>query len=342
MNYSFPIHIKPEHLIIDIHPESKPLKKIFSFPSYKSINQIIKEGPRVLQSLSLNNLTQNPLDFQLSSFISKLKKIKFLKQVNIDLEWLSYIHHKDAYHLFAALKHLKNPPKLHFHVNKSHVIFLRSKMLSLCETIKTLKSLPKMQIEISLKIFGLGRNENFKRLLETFSQLKGFISADLNFLYFTDISEIQDLVTPLKNSKSLSKINVALELCTLDPPIKLQNLFERIKEIKALRNSRVEIKKSHTITYSGLQGILSPVKEISKRSHLEIIFDDCVNEITVFDWWSFARALKKMSDSHTVSAKFIGNKGRIPAFLTCLLLFFVAGFVFLLPIIMTLCTGANN
>ncbi len=343
MNYSLPHNAIPPHLALDIKPEStKTPKKILLFPSHKSINQIIKEAPRVLKSLSLNNDTQNPLDFRVSTFIAKLKQIKFLKDLNIDLEWLSYIHHKDAYHLFASLKHLKTPPKLHFHINKSHVLFLRSKMISLCETVKTLQNLPKMKIEISLKILGLGRNENFKRLLETFSQLKGFISADLNFLYFTDISEIQELILTQKNSKSLSKMNVSLELCTLDPPMKFQNLFGSLKEIKSLRNSRVEIKRSHTITYSSLQRILSPLEEIAKKSNLEIILDDCANEITVFEWWSFQRALKEMSHSHKLTANFIGSKGKIPPTLTCLLLCIIASFVILLPIVLTFWTGPNN
>lgn len=344
MNSSLPVHhhhhVNPNHVILNITPEPK-FTKILHYRQNKSIDQTIKEAPPIVQSLSLNNTTQDPLTFQVSAFIAKVKKIKSLKSLNIDLEWLSYIHHKTAHKLFEAVKHLKNPPKLNFDINKSHVIFLKSRILCLWQSLKLLQYFPEMQIKLSLKIVGLGKNENAKRLLETFSRLKGFISANLTFLYFTDISEIQELITTLKTSKSLSKLYMTLDLSTIDPHIKLQNLLECLAGIESLRDTRVYIKKCHTITYSGLQGLLSPLKEIAQKFNLEIVFDDCLNSITVIEWWSFVKALKKLSHPHTIRAKFIGNKGRVPPFLVCAIFLLVIVFVVMFPIILTLSTGAN-
>ncbi len=219
-------HIHPDHLILNIKSPSQPsqITRILPFKTEKRMNHIIKEKSRTFHNFSLKE-SPHPSSLSSCRLISNFKQLKALTCLNIDLIWLFYTQKSIIHLLFESLKHLKDLRQIHFHTDKLYTAFLGRNLKPLCQAISEIDSFPRLKVTLSLSISNFVRKEQLSTLLNGFTKLRCLGSIHLTFSHYDDISRIQQYITLLKTSKSLSQLNLTLDTCRFDDMERLQSLL---------------------------------------------------------------------------------------------------------------------
>jgi len=310
--------VHPQHLILDIQPPQRKMTKLLQYQSHKGAHHSVKECSRAFHKLFLLNFEKNqyhkyPFLIQ-KTIIANLKQIKTLTYLDIEIGSLTFTH-QGLKRLVGSFKHLKSLSVLHFHAILPLDI---SSAVPLCQALKgLLHDLPKVQVKLTLSVtwtFTAADNDlykNYEKLLESFTKLRNFTSVQMNSSNSVDISKIQGLIAILNESKSLSHVSVTLSNCTIYPS-EIKRIFVNMKSIKSLQNSRVHLKNCATLTKEGLEELIPVLKGFDphRLQNLEIIFENCTNEITAAEWKLFMNSVCELKTPYKISARFIGPKKR--------------------------------
>jgi len=179
------------------------------------------------------------------------------------------------------LKHLKNLSLLHLHFSQSEntswpqraVFSAGQKLRAFSKALKKIPGLPKMKIKLSFSLVNAISDE-FLMSLRSLSQLENFTSVDI-MLNLYRFSSVKETLLAFKKSKSLSQLSITLDECIpnpQDPWIGFKELQKSFKEIKSLKNLRIDLKTDCGITSSNFKGLVPIFKEIAEFVNLEMIF----------------------------------------------------------------------
>jgi len=322
--------LSPKHAILEILPQVDPknMAKILRYTKDKTPQHNIK-----YRSFTFSRFTLDDSHYPRAKIISEIfKQLKALTSLNINLNWLSFSH-RGIQRLTESLKHNKNISFLHLQISRAQ---FKMDPFSLCQALEnSLSNLPKMRIKLSFSVRGYESEECLLSLLDNLREIRAFTSVDLTFTYFNDASKLQAFTTLLAKCKYLCDISLHFKDCTLQTRTGSQNLLGdfNFKGIRSLKNLKILFEGCNRIRYPGLCLLASAIKEITKRSRIEIIFKKCTNTISVIDWWLFRRSIKNIDNSNKrIEIKFSGPKNRCPLFVILIFVLFVIT-LFLLPFI---------
>jgi len=282
MNFKIPYNLLKNALHIN-RPTQVQLVPILHSSCKESANhfidQIVKKRSQTLQtlSLSIDDSSEDPQNIPTKKIIANLKHLKSLRYLKIDLHWLPD-HHQSLRQFLESLKHLKNLSLLRFDFDQlktssfpQRVVYSTGqKLQALSKGLKKISGLPKMKIKLSFSLLRV-RNDEFLMSLRSFSQLESFASADIT-LHLYHFWRIQETILALKKSKSLSQLSLTLDDCIPDSQTGFKELQTAFKEIKPLKNLRIDLKTDCGITSSNLKELVPIFREIAQSVHLEMIF----------------------------------------------------------------------
>lgn len=119
---------------------------------------------------------------------------------------------------------------------------------------------------------------------------------------------------------------------------RLQGLLLSLKEIKALKGSRICFQRCYIVTYSGLQKLIPVLKEVTQKGNVDLVFDNCASVITVLQWRCFMKAIRKVDANSPckIKATFIGKKKAVPTVCLAVLLLFGLSLLIIFPIALAL------
>ena len=164
--------------------------------------------------------------------------------------------------------------------------------------------MPKTQVKLTFSMTDV--NEDCACLLQSFTELRNLTSVHLNFSQIRDISKIEELIQIFNDNKSISHLSLTISNCFNFP---FSNILSSLKSIKSLKNSKIHLKNCSNLTKEGLKMLVPPLKRLNPGlQDLEIIFENCENEITPFEWWPFIFSIWMLKTSCKIKPKFIGEK----------------------------------
>ena len=301
-------NLYPDHILLTVKPPPK-IAKIAPFLKGKPQKQILKEGFKTIHHISIKSTPKDLfLPFQASeiqTLTANLKRLKHLTCIDIDLNSLPS-DHKLILRLFESLKHFKKISKIHFFTSQLSISFAKQSLLTLSQCISQIRTGPNMQIKLSLNISSLDADQNFRQLFRSFAKHDCFTSLHFTFLNFHDLSKIQTIISHLKNSKSLSHLNLTLDGCSMCVD-RSRPLFRSLKDLKSVRNLSIHFKQYLLGGPPFFTGLASALQESTQVKNLDIVFEKKTPLINKFEWWSFVRSLKKGTHFQKVNAKFIGE-----------------------------------
>jgi len=179
------------------------------------------------------------------------------------------------------LKYFKNLSLLHLHFSQSEnasfpqreISLASQKLRALSKNLRKISGLPKMKIKLSFSLVQT-RNEEFLMSLKRFSKLESFTSVDMALNEY-DFSGIKETILSFKKSKSLSQISMTLDECIphpQDPQTGFHELKTGFKEIKSLKDLRIDLQTDCGITSSNFKELVPIFKEIGEFVNLKMIF----------------------------------------------------------------------
>lgn len=240
------------------------------------------------------------------------------------MDWLPDTYTKLA-QLFSSFKYLKNLKAIHFSTSSVSVTFLDEKLRTLRQIIRNFPNLDKIQIKLSFAISTSNTINDGRKMLRTFIQFEKLTSVNLSMIRFRNLRDVQELIPMLKNCNSLCHLSLTFDVCIFHLTSSLPTSLRTFKEIKSLRSLRIYLKKCDNITGQGFKELVPVLKALAQDINLEMIFDNCLDKIKVFEWWAFAWSLRKLKSLHKIRVKFIGKmQGLLPIFGHCLLFFLVS------------------
>ncbi len=316
----------------------------------KNLGQVIKERSKTLSQISLTSeawVTLQKRQIQKTSL--SLRQLKCLTAFKFDLQWIENSHvSKSIDRLLEPLKCMKRLSVLHFYSSKANISLDNLSVLSLCKAINHTHCL--LQTELRVLITKNSYSQQFCQLLGAFGQLERFSAINLIFSEY-DTSQISLVISSLKNCKSLIKICVTMEQCKFLKANALANIFNSLKDMKSLKDTKICFKRCNDMTYFTLRASLQRAKEAAKAFNLDMKFVDC-KYISVLGRKLFTSSLKNVTSSHTVNVKFTSrnslclefwNLFSIPFCVFLLLLFLcIAVSIPLAPLIAVFATQANR
>jgi len=239
--------------------------------SKKSINhltnQIIQKRDLTLQTLSLPKYDDSSGDLKtipLKTIFANLKELRSLRSLAIDLS-LFPDPHKSINEFLESLKYLKNLSLLHLHFSQSEntsfpqreVSSASQKLRALSKALRKISGLPKLKIKLTFSLVQT-RSEEFLMSLKKFSKLESFISVDITLNEY-DFLGIKETILSFKKSKSLSQISLTLDECIphpQDPQTGFHELKTSFKEIKSLKDLRIDLQTDCGITSSNFKELV--------------------------------------------------------------------------------------
>jgi len=303
-------------------PKKKKTPKILRFAKEKTLNKSFKENPKTLCSLSLKPESLFLSSFDISRFVKNLKQLKNLTYLNIDMDWLPDTYNK-LKQFFSSFHFLKNLKVIYFYTSSVSVSFLDEKLGALRQIIRDLPSLDKVQIKLSFSV-STSTADYGRKMLRTFVQFEKLTSVNLNMIMFRNLRNIQEFMNILKNCDSLNHLSLTFDVCTFRPINSFLAFLRTLNKIKSLNDLKIHLKKCDNITGQGFKELVPILKELAQEINLEMIFDNCLDKIKVFEWWSFAWSVRKLKSLHKIRVKFIGKmQGLLSIFCHCLLFFLV-------------------
>jgi len=315
--------IQSQYITLDI--KSHP--KITSILRYKG-EKTIKERPRTLSHLSLNsnkylNLSEN----HLHKLTANLKQLKSLTSLSIPLCYLPRTE-QGIDRLISSIKHLKNLQVLHFiQPEVLEATLTNEQTLSLYKALNRLKSLPQLQIKVSLFSFALKFGQDSSAILSSFSQVKMPILLELSCNWDFGVKYLEEWIGWFKKSVSLEKLSIMFAKCEFENFANLQKFIESLPEIKSLKVSRFYFKDCRKSSNAGSleQSLVPYLTKAVQTQDIEIILDNSFVVPMLFKQNSFLKSIKDLHDSHTIQAKFIQGDALIKMVRTKLLtLYFVS------------------
>jgi len=266
------------------------------------------------------------------------KRLRYLPCLGIDINSLP-LQHKVLRRFFESLKHTKYLSEIHFYFTNPWMHYSNGLVLISCQALRSFCVLPRRKIKLSFPFSYSSSHQTEHKFLKSFTKQKYFTSAHGTFRIGCKISEIQEVITTLSHSKSLTELSLTLNGIdfTSDDPARLpHDLFRSLKEMKTIKNCRVFFKEC-LIDDSTLEGLIPALKEAAQVLNLEIIFQEIGRHalVTWFGWWWFRMSVRNLSPSHTAHAKFIGDLDAFSAkqWIACYLIVFL----FVLFILALLC-----
>jgi len=243
--------------------------------------------------------------------IASLKELKSLDHFTVDLEQLAFINHHDLNELIKALKPLRKGLVLNIEDRTNVALYGPELPLQrLCQVIRKIDKFLKIEIKLSLPQKWKRFPQQFKILMKTCSKLTYFSSIDLEFSEVGDFGLFLEVLSILKGSRSLSRLSLYLNLYNLSPIGRSRDLFKRLKEIKSLKNVKIHLKNSDSLTYLFLKNLKPIFKGAAQKFNIDVTFENVekYSAINVFEWWLSERSIRNLDAYHKVQAKFIGKK----------------------------------
>ncbi len=278
------------------HNDSKQaLKKKF-----KTIHEISFQYQKFVQPLSVSDIRR---------LTTLLKRLKHVSKLGLDMNSLP-CNHKVLLRFFQSLKHSKYFSEIHIYfIHNTVPLYTKELVHVSCQTLRYIRALPQRKIKLTLpfSLHSLAKNEN--KFLKSLAKHKCFTSAHFTFEYNYQISHLQEMMTILSNSKSLSQLSLTFKLIDFkhaEAARRSHDTFYTLKRMKTVKNCRVCL-QTCAITNPKLKALVPILKEAVESFNLEFIIEDSHTEITRYGWWLFRRSIQNLCSPHIVSVKHIGK-----------------------------------
>ncbi len=327
--------------IPDDLPKPKTNRILRYLPQSQDTKQAIKKRFRIFHKISFES--QKPSKPLPSSDIRRLtkllKQLKYLPYLGIALNSLPQ-KDKVLLRFFESVKHTQAFSQIHFYFMMKHwSIHCKDEVLTSCQIVRYICALPRKNIKLTFPFYYFSGDKREHKLLKSFTRQKCFTSVHLNCEFGSKICDIEEIITILSNTKSLSEFSLTLKTSYLtyeNPPLAPRAIFYSLKEIKTLKNCRVYFKNCY-FDVSELKRLVPALKEAAQAFNIEIILERLpdVAYFSIFEWWLFRRSLRNLSPVHTVNAKFIGKLQpfSIEDWIRIFYIFFSCGVIFLVMLI---------
>jgi len=293
------------HIALDIK-SNQTVGKVFPFTRDNHLNMALKERSRSLNQLSLEYKGKMFWPHDVKKLTTSIKHIKSLECLRINLNWLPY-DSKSIMKIFRSIKHIKNLKTLQFDVNQPFTVHLGKKIGPLYKALKEIRRSSKIEIKLSFLLQSENDNNDFKMLLKCFSQIRRLTSVDLIFSNYESLLIINGYIDALHGSRSLLNLSIGLSHFKVADDTRFDDLLESIGGFRRLKNSRVSLQKCDKLSYSMLRRLVPTINELGYVLNFDLVFDNCSNAMTPFEWKSFNKSIKNLKTSHAVRTKFIGN-----------------------------------
>jgi len=281
-------------------------------PQAQDSKQTIKKRCKILHRVSFESKDPSqPLPpSEIRRLTTSLKRLKHLSRLGVSLTSLLN-NHKVILRLFEYLKHTKYFSEVHFFSTDPLTYYSKELAFIASQALRSLRVLPKMKIKLSLPFFSSLLNENLHKLLASFNKHKCFTSAHLTFEFCYKTSAVQEIITILTKSKSLSELSLTLKgtnFTQKDSDQLPHDALRALNKFKTVISCRVYFKDC-VITNSELKGLVPVLKEAAQNCNLEIIVEIIgkISLISRSEWWWFRRSIRNPNPFHTVHAKHNGE-----------------------------------
>jgi len=302
-----PNRLEPQKRVTEIHRAIQN----------KNAKHNIKERSRILHEFTLSKLLIVELenDGSFHKVMANLRQFKDLRCLNIDLSWLGTCYRTKRLGRFVgSLKHLKNVSTLYFYTLEPFSDVERLALPFLFRLLKKYLKLSKMRIQlyvtIDLQVF-LGYE-----FLKICGRLERFTSVDITFKNGSTV-EIPRYLLVFENSRCLLRLSIAIVMHWSDSGQGLEYTFNRLVDLKSVKDFRVLTIGSRCVTSWLLKRLLPFIKEIAKRAKLELVFSGFKEGITTFtrvEQWRFQKSIAKINTLKRIRTRFVGEIALVGTF----------------------------
>ncbi len=306
----YPLEIQDEPQIKG--SKSKMLPILRYHPQIQDTKQAIKKRFKAFHKISFESHDfSKPLSpSEIGRLSESLKRAKYSSRLGIALDSIP-CEDKALLRFFESLRHAKSFSEVHFYFADSSTYYSKDLLFISQKTLHNIGALPRKNMKLSFPFFYSSVNHIEHKILKSFIRQKSFTSAHCICKIGAKISEIQEIITTLSSSKSLTEFSLTLDGVdfTSDNRARLpHSIFHSLKKMKTVKNCRVYFKEC-IIDNSKLKGLFPALKEAAQAFNLEIIFKGIGNFATFsrLGWWLFRRSIRNLSPFHTVRARLIGE-----------------------------------
>jgi len=291
-----------------------------------------KACPRTLNKLCIFNNADftNQVRYSLSSLEEavqafwrtriRFRRIKSLKCLDVNLEWLFLFPYREIQSLLGSLKQIRDLSVVHFACIERRLKFSKAQMSAFCQAISKIRSSPGLQIKLSLGIFRESQAVGHQKLLRILCQHRCFTEVDLRFS--SDSPQfIQQFLSVLeKNSKTLTKLSFSLgrhtQAMLKGPNLPhFRGLLVSLTEIKSLKDLRIGFNE-YFISVSELKSLVPDFKKLAESVNLEVRVELVEDKIGTragllfakFTTWHLIRSVEKLGSCERFGTKVIGEK----------------------------------
>jgi len=315
-----------DHITLEIKSQTR-MSKILRHSRDKPIKQMRIERSRTFHTLSIPGVSTD-WNGENGKIVANLKHLKSLRCLYIDLRW--FLTLQKGYSQFAqSLKHLKNLSVIHFHVAE-RIAFL-DKIPQIYQSLCNVPIVSRAEVRLSfMGYYGLTKR-SFDQLLGAVSRFGCLTSVHLTCDRYS-FGEIHGIIALLQDYKSVSRIDITItKMISFFDSGSLQNLlFESLKRIKSLKESRITFRDLGLLPFKELEILVPKLKEVVQFFNLEITFQmDSIRfeQLTTSQWKEFLKSVQKSDSPHRFSANYTGNLVRSFTFKHFLLIFAVCLFI---------------
>ncbi len=325
--------------IRDDLPKPKMTRILRYLPQSQDTKQAIKKRFKAFHRISFEsqNISKPLSPSEVRNLTKLLKRLKYLPSLGIALDSIPS-KEKVLARFFEALKHTKSFSQIHFSFTNPSMYYTKELLLISQKTLRSVCALPRKNIKLSFHYSHYCLNNFELKILKNFIKQKAFTSANLLCHFGSRISKIQEIITILSNSKSLSEFSLTLNKVGSpadNPDRSPDDIFHTLTKLKTVKKCRIYF-KGGAESDSKLKELVPAIKEVAQVFNLEIIIQGYGNfsSVTRLEWWLFKRSLRNLSPSHTVHAEFIGELDPYSAkewLVCCSILFFSPLLIMICP-----------
>ena len=297
------------HVALDVR-SNRSVGKIFPFTRDHNLNMALKERSRSLHHLPLEYRGKMAWPHDVKKLTKSIKHIKSLESLRINLNWLPY-EQKSIMKVFRSIKHIKNLKEIQLDVIQAFTVHLGKKICPLYKAIKEIRRSSKIEIKLSFLLQSENDNNDFKALLKSFSQIRRLTSVDLTFLNYESLSIITGYIDALHASRSLLNLSIGLSFFKVADDTRFDDLLVSIGCFKKLKNSRLSLQKCDKLSYSKLKPLVPTINVLGHFLNFNLVFDNCSNAMSPFEWRSFDKSIKSLKTPHAVRTKYVGNHRKV-------------------------------
>ena len=301
------LHKTPD-TILNIKPP-KRMDRILRFKQDEGEKQVLKHRFNTYHQFSFINHGVLNHDLKPQKLIFRLKQLKSVKYLTLDLVYLLQIPEDFIAKILSTLRYMKGLSVLHFQLGNVSSPQYDANFHSFSKALKEIHKFLKVQARLSVEVAGMNNSdgERLSVLLESFRKLERFTFLNLAFKSSQDFTPIQETIQILKASKSLIRFSLTFEQCKLCPCVRLHELFLILKDIKPLKYSEIRLKESDIPSYDRLKSILPYLEEVGQNANVTIIFEYYRHEMTRYERLSFTKLAQNLKFSHRIQVQFIEN-----------------------------------